>query len=500
MRGRRTPSVAVAVGAALLVPLLAPTVADAAATDVVINEIMYNPPSDLGRRRVPRAAQPRAGGGGRLRLVVRRHHADVRRRDLDRPERLPGGEPGPGAVPADLRPHGRGHVHRRALQRWGDDLAAGRHERRDRHRRVHRPRTVARHAGRRGCLAGARGPERREQRLPRLGRLDRGSGLDARGAELGAAQRTGATDHCRVGEPCRPRSRPGGHRHGHRDRAGHRGRAVPHGLRRRADRDAAARRWGRLHRADPGSRCGAPDPVPGRGRERRWHVARAPLGRHHGLPAPGGGERRDQSDQDARVVHLRRRLQRDRRQPDRRHRAHRRDRLQRPGRRQRRVQHPRGELADRAEAELEGPAPAQLRPRPGAARTRRRVRDAGRLERQVARSAEPGVGGLPASRGGGHAGLPAAGAAQRGLPGSLHLHRPVRRHVAGPRGVRREHAVVQGLHRRLRREPAAGRGAVGEEEPGGRRLRPDPGLPRRGRAERWPPNATTCWRPPTSPS
>ena len=48
MRGRRTPSVAIAVGAALLVPLLAPTVADAAATDVVINEIMYNPPSDLG--------------------------------------------------------------------------------------------------------------------------------------------------------------------------------------------------------------------------------------------------------------------------------------------------------------------------------------------------------------------------------------------------------------------------------------------------------------------
>ena len=404
MRGRRTPSLAIAVGAALLVPLLAPTVADAAATDVVINEIMYNPPSDLGgdeflelHNRGPEAvdlsgwsfagitltfaagtsiapngylvvspdpvrfqqtygrtaAATYTGGlsnGGET--VSLRDAAAVVVDTVTYTDRAPwpGTPDGEGASLELVDPN----VENNDFLDWAGSTAAA------------------------GRTPGVQNSVRRNGLGPRI------TSVSANPAAPAAGQAVTVTAT--------------------RDRADQRGRAVPHGLRRRADRDAAARRWGRLHRPDPWSCCGAPDPLPRGGRERRCHVTGPAVRRHDRLPAAGGPQRGEQPDQDAGVVHLRHRLQRDRRQPDRRHRAHRCDRLRRPGRRQRRVQHPWGQLADRTEAELEGAAAAQLRGRPRAARARRRVRHAGRLERQVPRSAEPVVGGVPARRRGGHAG------------------------------------------------------------------------------------------------
>ena len=190
MRGRRTPSLAIAVGAALLVPLLAPTVADAAATDVVINEIMYAPPSELDgdeflelNNRGPHAGRP-------LRLV-----ASAASRCASPPARRSppngylvvardaAGSTRPTASRADA-------VYTGGLSNGGETITLqGRRRRDHRHRHLRRPRALAGHARRARRLARADRRHRRQQRLRQLGRLDGHLAQHAAARQLGRRRR-----------------------------------------------------------------------------------------------------------------------------------------------------------------------------------------------------------------------------------------------------------------------------------------------------------------------
>ena len=193
--------------AALAVSMLNPMRAEAAPTDVVINELMYGPASEIDGDEFlelyNRGAAPVDLSGwsfSGITLVL------PRRNDYCG-QRVPRRRQGRGSVPVDVRRRRACRdLHRLALQRRRGDHPPRRGSGRDRHRHVRRRRAVARDARRAGRLARTDRRVPRQQRLPELGGLHRAQRFDAAGAANSVA-RTGLGPASRASRPRRRRPR-----------------------------------------------------------------------------------------------------------------------------------------------------------------------------------------------------------------------------------------------------------------------------------------------------
>ena len=192
--------------------------ASAAPTDVVISELMYNPPSGVDGDEFLELTNPGATAVECLRLVLRRDHAVLRGRHHDGGGRKAGRGQGRGPFPADLRLRGRRDLHREPLQRRRDDHAEGRDHSHDRQRQLSRPGSLAHHDGRAGPVARADRPGPGQQRPGQLGGIDGVGGKHCRGAQLRCRHGSEAAYHWRHGHAERAGRQPGrdGDRHGHR--------------------------------------------------------------------------------------------------------------------------------------------------------------------------------------------------------------------------------------------------------------------------------------------